>query len=85
MTLYAYIQKRIAGRRTCGIVQDLIDDMERDKDLKGKTGVEIVFHISVRACFEAREALKRFISSYRQYCKAHGYQAERLNPDSVSQ
>ena len=33
MTFYAYIQKRIEGRRTNSIVQYLIDDMKCDQEL----------------------------------------------------
>lgn len=80
MTFYAYIQKRIEGRRTDSIVQDLIDDMKRDKELQGKTGAEIVSHIRWKACSGAKEALNRFISSYRHYCNEHGYETEQVNP-----
>ncbi len=78
LTFYSYIQMRIAGRRTKSIVQDLIDDMKTDKELEGKTGAEIVGHIKPLACFGARDALRRFSSQYKQYCKAHGYESEIL-------
>lgn len=69
MTFYAYIQKRIEGRRMDSIVQDLIDDMKRDKELQGKTGAEIVSNIRWKACSGANEALNRFISSQAQEAK----------------
>lgn len=78
LTLYAYIQQRIAGRRTDSIVQDLIDDMRRDKELAGMIGSEIVHHIRWRACEGARLALSRFLQSYKHHCKAHNYEPERL-------
>ena len=78
LSLYAYIQQRIAGRRTDSIVQDLIDDMKQDKELAGKTGAEIVSHIRWRACSGALEALNRFLKSYRHHCKVHEYEPEKL-------
>lgn len=78
LTLYAYIQQRIAGRRTDSIVQDLIDDMRRDKELAGMTGTEIVHHIRWHACEGARLALSRFLQSYKYHCKAHNYEPESL-------
>jgi arginine utilization protein RocB len=79
MTMYAYIKKRIAGRRTESIVQDLVDDMARDNELEGKTAQEIVNHIRLRACDGAWEATKQFVKQYKQYCKQHNMEAEPVN------
>ena len=79
LTLYDYIQIRINGKRTDSIVQDLIDDMKRDEVLKDCAGWEIVRHIQRHACVGCLEALSRFLSSYRQYCKRHGYQCEEVS------
>ena len=79
MTMYAYIQKRIAGRRTSSIVQDLLDDMKRDTELPDKTAQEIVNHIRLRACYGAWEATKQFVQQYKQYCKKHNMEAEPVN------
>lgn len=79
MTLYAYIQMRIAGRRTDSIVQDLIDDMRQDKALAGMTGAEIVSHIRWHGCMGAREALNRFLNSYKTYCKCHNLECEKTS------
>lgn len=76
MTLYTYIEKRISGPRRHSIVQDLIDDMKRDKALEGKTAQEIVNHIGRHACAGAWDALKQFVQQYKRYCKAHGLEAE---------
>ena len=77
--MYAYIQKRIAGRRTESIVQDLVDDMKCDKNLNGKTAQEIVNHIRLVACYGAWEATKQFVQQYKQYCKKHNVKAEPVN------
>jgi hypothetical protein len=79
MTMYAYIMKRIEGRRTESIVQDLVDDMARDNELEGKTAQEIVNHIRLRACDGAWEATKQFVQQYKQYCKKHHMEAESVN------
>lgn len=78
MTLYAYIQKRINGRRRDSIVQDLIDDMKRDKELEGKTAQEIVNHIRWRVCSGAWDATKQFVQQYKQYCRKNGLEAETV-------
>ena len=77
--MYAYILKRIEGRRTESIVQDLVDDMKCDKDLNGKTAQEIVNHIRLVACYGAWEATKQFVQQYKQYCKKNNMQAEPVN------
>jgi len=79
LKLFDYIQKRVNGKRNDSIVQDLVDDMARDKELKGKTGAEIVSHIRWKACTGAREALGKFLQSYKQYCKAHNYLPEQVS------
>ena len=73
LTLYEYIVLRINGKRRYNIVQDLIDDMKRDKELEGKAWYEIVWHIKSRACVGCLEALGLFLKSYKRYCKDHGY------------
>jgi hypothetical protein len=79
MTMYAYIERRIKGPCRDSIVQDLIDDMARDKELEGKTAQEIVNHIRLRACDGAWEATKQFVQQYKQYCKKHNMEAEPVN------
>ena len=79
MTLYAYIQKRINGPRRDSIMQDLIDDMANDEELKGKTAQEIVNHIRCKACFEAWFATTQFVQQYKKYCKKNGLEAETVN------
>lgn len=77
-TLYAYIERRINGKRTDHIVQDLIDDMARDRELPGMTGAQIVTHIVLNGCMEAVEVLETLLKSYKQYCRNHGYKPEEL-------
>ena len=80
LTFYDYIQMRVKGRRTHGIVQDLVDDMKYDEELARKeNGQEIVDHIKWMACAGAYEALKHFISAYKKYCKVHELEAERVS------
>lgn len=79
ITLYDYIQKRIKGVRRDNIVQDLLDDMEEDKELKGKTAQEIVNRIHWKGCDGAIEALGLLVKSYKQYCKAHNLQREQVS------
>ena len=78
LKLYDYIQIRVNGKRRDSIVQDLVDDMRRDKELAGKTGQEIVDRIRLRACSGAWEALGRFLNSYKTYCKTHNFQPESV-------
>lgn len=77
--MYAYIHKRIEGRRTHSIVQDLIDDMRCDKNLAGKTAQEIVNHIRLLACDGAWDATKKFVQQYKRYCKKNNVKAEPVN------
>jgi len=79
LKLYDYIQIRVNGNRRDGIVQDLVDDMRQDKELVGKTGQEIVNHICRLACVGAREALSRFLHSYKHYCVAHNFKHESVS------
>lgn len=79
MTMYAYIQRRIEGRKTQSIVQDLVDDMKSDTELPGKTAQEIVDRIRLLACDGAWEATKQFVQQYKQYCKKHNMKAEPVN------
>lgn len=78
LTLYAYIERRIKGKRTDSVVQDLIDDMALDREIPGMTGSQIVTHIVWSGCSEAVDALVTFVKSYKQYCRAHGYKPEAL-------
>ena len=77
--MYAYIQKRIAGRRTESIVQNLLNDMKSDTELPDKSAQEIVDRIRLLACYGAWEATKRFVQQYKQYCKKHNMEAEPVN------
>lgn len=79
-SFYDYIQLRANGRRTKTIVQDLVDDMKQDEELAEKeNGQQIVDHIKWLACAGAYEALKRFISAYKKYCKDHELEAEHVS------
>ena len=77
--MYAYIQRRIAGRRTESIVQDLLDDMKSDTELPDKSAQEIVNRIRLLACDGAWEATKQFVQQYKRYCKKHNIEAELVN------
>ncbi|MBR3856415.1 MAG: hypothetical protein IKM68_00345 [Bacteroidaceae bacterium] len=80
LTFFEYIQLRVNGRRTHGPMQDLVDDMGQDEELAEKeNGQQIVDHIKWRACAGAYEALKRFISAYKKYCKDHALEAEHVS------
>lgn len=80
LTFYDYIQMRVKGRRTHGPMQDLVDDMGQDEELAEKeNGQQIVDHIKWMACAGAYEALKRFISAYKKYCKDHSLEAEHVS------
>ena len=78
LKLYDYIQIRVNGKRHKSIVQDLIDDMCKDKELTCKTGQEIVNHIRRHACSGAWEALGLFLQSYKAYCKNHNFHSESV-------
>jgi hypothetical protein len=61
-------------------MQDLVDDMGQDEELAEKeNGQQIVDHIKWLACAGAYEALKRFISAYKKYCKDHELEAEHVS------
>ena len=80
LTFFEYIQMRVKGRRTHGPMQDLVDDMGQDEELAEKeNGQQIVNHIKWLACAGAYEALKRFISAYKKYCKDHMLEAEHVS------
>ena len=84
LKLYDYIHIRVNGKRRHSIVQDLVDDMREDKELVGKTGQEIVSHICRLACSGAREALSRFLQSYKNYCAAHNFKHESLSMRDIN-
>ena len=77
LTMYDYIKMRIGMNRR-SIVQDLINDMKRDEALKGMTAQEIVEHIRHKACYGAWQAMRRFVSQYKRYCKLHELEAEEV-------
>ena len=73
--MYGYFLIR-SKKRTHTIVQDLIDDMKRDKELIGLSGAAIVSHIRWNCCDGAIEALRKFLRAYRAYCGRNGYAYE---------
>ena len=80
MTFYAFCERRFKMTRRCSIVQDLIDDMKRDPELKGMTAQEIVYHIRYRnhCCDGCWKALIRLVAQYKQYCKRNELQVEEV-------
>ena len=75
--MYDYIKMRIGMSRR-SIVQDLVNDMRRDEALEGMDAQEIVEHIRHMACTGAWQALRRFVSQYKRYCKLHGLKSEEV-------
>lgn len=82
LTLYQYFLLR-AEKRTDSIVQDLVDDMTRDKELIGMSGAQIVSHICWNGCSGAVEALRQFLCAYRAYCKRNGFEYEKDAFDEI--
>ena len=81
MTFHEFCERRFKMTRRCSIVQDLLDDMKRDPELKGMTAQEIVYHIRYRnhCCDGCYEALKRLVAQYIQYCKRNNLEREPIS------
>lgn len=77
LTLYQYFKLRAKESSDVGTVQDLIDDMKRDKELKGKSGAEIVNRICFLGDVWAQDALREFVQAYKTFCEISGYEYEK--------
>ena len=71
MKLKEYIKIFVKKDHRDPIMLDFCEDLsyELKKGLLPDKAEDIIFHIEMRACPEARECLYKMIKSYKNYCK----------------